>query len=69
MNATKTGAEQVRFTAIEIPGRGRTVVQRTGSKRTGRTEERVADVGDRLTMHTAQAIASTLQRDFSRHGV
>jgi len=47
-------------------GKGWTVIERTGNRKIGYTEKIASNTG--LTMHTACAIAATMQRDYNRSG-
>lgn len=57
----------VRFEAHQVPGRGWTVAQVVGSKRTGRTTTPVPGYADTYTLQQAQAAADALTRDTIRH--
>lgn len=62
MNVTE---KQIRYTAQQVNGKGWTVVKVTGSKRTGRTIERVEGYTDAYTMHQAYAAADALRREMA----
>lgn len=58
----------VRFWPVEVPGKGWSVAMVTGTKKTGRTVERIAGLCDAYTMHQAQMVADSMRRDYLRHG-
>lgn len=57
---------EIKFIARHVQN-GWAVFEREGSRKTGFTERQVFQAG--LSMHTAQVVVATFERDFLRHGV